>query len=149
MIIVNWSSVPASSFFFLLRTCSLTPRLSRPPVPPSHPDSYTKAPEADYIDAVVVSVLQIHVTQPLGDILVFLTGQEEIETAQEALQERTRKLGSTIKELIICPIYSTLPSDMQAKIFEPTPPNARKVCLGCVVRWTPAQTAPPITKTRL
>ena len=78
---------------------------------------------------MVVSVLQIHVTQPLGDILVFLTGQEEIETAQEALQERTRKLGSTIKELIICPIYSTLPSDMQAKIFEPTPPNARKVYL--------------------
>ena len=78
---------------------------------------------------MVVSVLQIHVTQPLGDILVFLTGQEEIETAQEALQERTRKLGSTIKELIICPIYSTLPSDMQAKIFEPTPLNARKVCL--------------------
>lgn len=35
---------------------------------------YTKAPEADYIDACVVSVLQIHATQPLGDILVFLTG---------------------------------------------------------------------------
>ena len=35
---------------------------------------YTKAPEADYIDAVVVTVLQIHVTQSLGDILVFLTG---------------------------------------------------------------------------
>lgn len=47
---------------------------------------YTKAPEADYLDAVVVSILQIHVTQPLGDILVFLTGQEEIETAQEMLQ---------------------------------------------------------------
>ncbi len=40
---------------------------------------YTKAPEADYIDACVVTILQIHVTQPLGDILVFLTGQEEIE----------------------------------------------------------------------
>ena len=36
---------------------------------------YTKAPEADYIDACVVSVLQIHATQPLGDILVFLTGK--------------------------------------------------------------------------
>jgi pre-mRNA-splicing factor ATP-dependent RNA helicase DHX16 len=35
---------------------------------------YTKAPEADYLDAAVVSVLQIHITQPLGDILVFLTG---------------------------------------------------------------------------
>jgi pre-mRNA-splicing factor ATP-dependent RNA helicase DHX16 len=40
---------------------------------------YTKAPEADYVDACVVSILQIHITQPLGDILVFLTGQEEIE----------------------------------------------------------------------
>ena len=43
-------------------------------------------------------------------------------------QERTRKLGGKIKELIVLPIYSTLPSDMQAKIFEPTPPGARKVC---------------------
>lgn len=44
---------------------------------------YTKAPEADYLDAAMVSVLQIHLTQPLpGDILVFLTGQEEIETLQ-------------------------------------------------------------------
>jgi pre-mRNA-splicing factor ATP-dependent RNA helicase DHX16 len=74
---------------------------------------YTKAPEADYIDAAVVTVLQIHVTQPLGDILVFLTGQEEIETANEMLLERTRRLGSKIRELIILPIYSTLPSDMQ------------------------------------
>ena len=74
---------------------------------------YTKAPEADYIDAAVVTVLQIHVTQPLGDILVFLTGQEEIETANEMLLERTRRLGSKIKELVILPIYSTLPSDMQ------------------------------------
>lgn len=89
---------------------------------------YTKAPEADYIDACVVSILQIHVTQPLGDILVFLTGQEEIETCNELLQERVRRLGSQIKELIILPVYSNLPTDMQAKIFEPTPPNARKVC---------------------
>ena len=88
---------------------------------------YTKAPEADYIDACVVSVLQIHATQPLGDILVFLTGQEEIETCQELLQERSRRLGSKIQELIILPVYSNLPSDMQARIFQPTPPNARKV----------------------
>ena len=46
---------------------------------------YTKAPEADYIEACVVSALQIHVTQPRGDILVFLTGQEEIESANEML----------------------------------------------------------------
>ena len=54
---------------------------------------YTKAPEADYIEATVVSIMQIHVTQPLGDILVFLTGQEEIEKVCEELTERVRKLG--------------------------------------------------------
>lgn len=97
---------------------------------------YTKAPEADYIDAVVVTTLQIHVTQPLGDILVFLTGQEEIETAHEILLERSRKFGSKIKELIIVPIYANLPSDLQAKVFEPTPPNARKVVLATNIAET-------------
>jgi pre-mRNA-splicing factor ATP-dependent RNA helicase DHX16 len=97
---------------------------------------YTKAPEADYIDACVVTVLQIHVTQPLGDILVFLTGQEEIETCQELLLERTRKLGSKIRELVIVPIYANLPSDMQAKVFEPTPPGARKVVLATNIAET-------------
>uniref|UniRef100_A0A8C8CLE0 Helicase ATP-binding domain-containing protein n=1 Tax=Oncorhynchus tshawytscha TaxID=74940 RepID=A0A8C8CLE0_ONCTS len=88
---------------------------------------YTKAPEADYLEACVVSVLQIHVTQPPGDCLVFLTGQEEIETCCELLQERCRRLGSKISELLVLPIYANLPSDMQAKIFSPTPPGSRKV----------------------
>ncbi|KAF6215585.1 hypothetical protein GE061_010341 [Apolygus lucorum] len=97
---------------------------------------YTKAPEADYIDACVVSILQIHATQPLGDILVFLTGQEEIETCQEILTDRVRRLGSRVKELVILPVYSNLPSDMQAKIFEPTPPGARKVVLATNIAET-------------
>jgi len=97
---------------------------------------YTKAPEADYIDAVVVTTLQIHVTQPLGDVLVFLTGQEEIETAQEILIERSRKFGSKIAELLIVPIYANLPSDLQAKVFEPTPPGARKVVLATNIAET-------------
>ena len=49
----------------------------------------------------MVTILQIHITQPLGDVLVFLTGQEEIETCQEILTEKTRGLGSKIKELCI------------------------------------------------
>ncbi|KAJ1521071.1 hypothetical protein ONE63_002777 [Megalurothrips usitatus] len=97
---------------------------------------YTKAPEADYIDAATVSILQIHATQPLGDILVFLTGQEEIETCQEILQERVKRLGSKLKELMILPVYSNLPSEMQAKIFEPTPPGARKVVLATNIAET-------------
>ena len=82
-------------------------------------------------------LLKYNISQNIltGDILVFLTGQEEIETAAEMLQDRTKRLGSKIKELIILPIYANLPTDMQSKIFEPTPPGARKVsdCVICIL----------------
>ncbi|CAG0921614.1 unnamed protein product [Notodromas monacha] len=98
---------------------------------------YTRAPEADYVEAAVVTVLQIHLTQDVpGDVLVFLTGQDEIDTAQEILLDRTRRLGSKIRELVVLPIYANLPSEMQAKIFMPTPPGARKVVLATNIAET-------------
>uniref|UniRef100_A0A6N2L6X2 RNA helicase n=1 Tax=Salix viminalis TaxID=40686 RepID=A0A6N2L6X2_SALVM len=95
-----------------------------------------KVPEPDYLDVAVVTVLQIHVTQPPGDILIFLTGQEEIETAEEIMRHRTTGLGTKIAELIICPIYANLPTELQAKIFEPTPEGARKVVLATNIAET-------------
>ncbi|KAG1837592.1 pre-mRNA splicing factor [Suillus tomentosus] len=97
---------------------------------------YTPQPEANYLHAAITTVFQIHTTQPKGDILVFFTGQDEIEAAQENLQETARALGNKIAELIICPIYANLPSDMQAKIFEPTPDGARKVVLATNIAET-------------
>ncbi|RYP28548.1 hypothetical protein DL767_007154 [Monosporascus sp. MG133] len=97
---------------------------------------YTPAPEANYLAAAITTVFQIHTTQGAGDILVFLTGQDEIEAAEQELTETARKLGNRVKELIICPIYANLPSDLQSKIFEPTPPNARKVVLATNIAET-------------
>lgn len=54
-----------------------------------------------------------HPLQPAGDILVFLTGQEEIEATEELLKQRTKGLGTRIGELLICPIYANLPSELQ------------------------------------
>ena len=71
----------------------------------------------DYLAAALESVIQIHVSEPAGDILVFLTGQEEIETSCEALHERMKLLGENIPELIILPVYSALPSEMQTRIL--------------------------------
>ena len=48
---------------------------------------YTKAPESDYLNAAVVTTIQVHATQPPGDVLIFLTGQEEIEAAEELLKQ--------------------------------------------------------------
>lgn len=45
-------------------------------------------------------------------------------------------MGSKIGELILAPIYANLPSDMQAKIFEPTPPGARKVVIATNIAET-------------
>jgi ATP-dependent RNA helicase DHX8/PRP22 len=49
---------------------------------------YTKEPESDYLDAALVTIMQIHLSEPAGDILVFLTGQEEIDTCCETLYTR-------------------------------------------------------------
>jgi len=90
---------------------------------------YTKEPESDYLDAAMITVMQIHLSQPAGDILVFLTGQEEIDTCCETLYSRMQALGDLAPELIILPVYSALPSEIQSRIFEPAPAGARK----CVV----------------
>ncbi|XP_053993645.1 uncharacterized protein LOC128884344 isoform X2 [Hylaeus volcanicus] len=91
---------------------------------------YSREPETDYIEASLITVLQIHLCEPPGDILLFLTGQEEIDTACQTLHERMRKLESMEPPpLIILPVYSALPSEMQTMIFDPPPPGCRK----CVI----------------
>ena len=42
--------------------------------------------------------MQIHLNKPPGDILLFLTGQEEIDTACKVLFERMKSIGSEVPE---------------------------------------------------
>ncbi|THH04368.1 hypothetical protein EW145_g5571 [Phellinidium pouzarii] len=91
---------------------------------------YTKEPESDYLDASLITIMQIHLSEPPGDILLFLTGQEEIDTSCEILYERMKALGPQVPELLILPVYSALPSEMQSRIFDPAPPGARKVIIA-------------------
>eukprot|EP00949_MAST-11_sp_MAST-11-sp1_P003671 g3671.t1 len=91
---------------------------------------YTKEPEADYLDAALIVCMQIHLEQPPGDILLFLTGQEEIDSACELLYNRMKQLGKSVPELIILPVYSALPSEMQTRIFDPAPEGARKCIIA-------------------
>ncbi|SPJ70589.1 related to ATP dependent RNA helicase [Fusarium torulosum] len=97
---------------------------------------YSKEPEADYLDAALITVMQIHLTEASGDILVFLTGQGEIDTSCKVLHERMKALGPKVPELIILPIYSALPSETQSRIFEPTPAGSRKVILATNIAGT-------------
>ncbi|KAI0541511.1 P-loop containing nucleoside triphosphate hydrolase protein [Xylaria digitata] len=97
---------------------------------------YSREPESDYLDAALVTIMQIHLTEPSGDILLFLTGQEEIDTSCEILYERMKALGPNVPELIICPIYSSLPTEVQSRVFDPAPPGARKVVIATNIAET-------------
>ncbi|KAI1279538.1 ATP-dependent RNA helicase DHX8 [Halotydeus destructor] len=97
---------------------------------------YTKEPETDYLDASLITVMQIHLTEPPGDVLLFLTGQEEIDTACETLYERMKSLGPEVPDLIILPVYSALPGEMQTRIFDPAPPGSRKVVIATNIAET-------------
>lgn len=90
---------------------------------------FSKQAEPDYLDAALITVMQIHLAEPPGDILVFLTGKEEIDTACEILFDRMKSLGRGAPPLMVLPIYSALPSEMQTRVFDPAPPGTRK----CVV----------------
>ena len=92
---------------------------------------YSKQPEPDYVEAALITVMQIHLTEPSGDILVFLTGQEEIDTACQTLNDRMRKLEAhNPPPLIVLPVYSALPSEMQTIIFDRAPPGCRKCIIA-------------------
>ncbi|KAI0404604.1 P-loop containing nucleoside triphosphate hydrolase protein [Xylaria palmicola] len=97
---------------------------------------YSREPESDYLDAALVTIMQIHLTEPSGDVLLFLTGQEEIDTSCEILYERMKALGPNVPELIICPIYSSLPTEVQSRVFDPAPPGARKVVIATNIAET-------------
>ncbi|PKS09134.1 hypothetical protein jhhlp_003748 [Lomentospora prolificans] len=97
---------------------------------------YSREPESDYLEAALLTVMQIHLTEPKGDILLFLTGQEEIDTSCEILYERMKALGPDVPELIILPVYSALPSEIQTRIFEPAPPGSRKVVIATNIAET-------------
>ncbi|KAF3070805.1 putative pre-mRNA-splicing factor ATP-dependent RNA helicase prp43 [Daldinia childiae] len=89
---------------------------------------YTPEPEKDYVEGAIRTVLQIHAGEGEGDILLFLTGEEEIE-------DTCRKISLEVDELVretdcgpmaVYPLYGTLPPHQQQKIFDQAPPPLKK-----------------------
>jgi HrpA-like RNA helicase len=67
---------------------------------------YTLEPQTDYLDSALVTTFQIHLEQPVGDILVFLTGQDEIESLEKLMKEYTRQCPpGSMKVPIQLPIF--------------------------------------------
>ncbi|TFK99651.1 P-loop containing nucleoside triphosphate hydrolase protein [Pterulicium gracile] len=96
---------------------------------------HAKSPCEDYVDSAVKQVLQIHLSLPPGDILVFMTGQEDIEITCQVVSERLSQLDEP-QPLAVLPIYSQMPADLQAKIFEATSDGRRKVIVATNIAET-------------
>lgn len=100
---------------------------------------HERAPVDDYVAAAVRKVLSIHVSSDVstGDILVFMTGQEDITVTCDVLEERLNKDLDNPAPLMILPIFSQMPADLQNKIFNKAPPGMRK----CIVATNIAETS--------
>lgn len=104
---------------------------------------YTPEPENDYFEAALRTVLQIHMCEPEGDILLFLTGEQEIEQACRRVTEECQKMGPEVGPVKCLPLYSSLPSHLQQRIFEPAPaprkegaPPGRKIVISTNIAET-------------
>ncbi|XP_077420453.1 pre-mRNA-splicing factor ATP-dependent RNA helicase PRP16 isoform X2 [Vanacampus margaritifer] len=97
---------------------------------------FSKTPQEDYVEAAVKQALQIHLSGLIGDILIFMPGQEDIEVTSDQIVERLEELDNA-PALAVLPIYSQLPSDLQAKIFQKAPDGVRK----CIVATNIAETS--------
>ena len=104
---------------------------------------YSRGTVTDHVNAAVTQALNIHVGGKEGDILIFMPGQEDIEVTCAHLEERLIEIEADADPqnkpdpLTVLPIYSQLPSDLQAKIFQQAPQNVRK----CVVSTNIAETS--------
>ena len=92
--------------------------------------------ESDYQHAALVTVFQIHQNEPEGDILVFCTGQEEIESMLSTTRTTAKNLPFGCSKLIAFPLYAALPSQMQMKVFDPTPAGTRKIIFSTNIAET-------------
>ncbi|PSS20318.1 hypothetical protein M430DRAFT_58167 [Amorphotheca resinae ATCC 22711] len=88
---------------------------------------YLEKPAEDYVEKAVQTVFDIHTKEPDGDILVFLTGREEIDTAVQAISERAASLHPRAQSLMALPLYAGLSTEQQMYVFEEAPENTRKV----------------------
>ncbi|KAK2960604.1 putative Pre-mRNA-splicing factor ATP-dependent RNA helicase ddx-15 [Blattamonas nauphoetae] len=87
---------------------------------------YTPQSVCNCLSACIDTVVQIHTLEKVGDILLFLSGEEEITKVCAAIEKKLQKYSEDIdeeeiSEAIVLPLYSLLPPSQQEEIFKPAP----------------------------
>ncbi|KKZ61445.1 hypothetical protein EMCG_03927 [[Emmonsia] crescens] len=91
---------------------------------------FLETPAEDYVERAIKTVFDIHTREPDGDILVFLTGREEIDTVIQQISERANSLHAKAPGLLPLPLYAGLTTEQQLYVFEPAPEKTRKVIVS-------------------
>jgi pre-mRNA-splicing factor ATP-dependent RNA helicase DHX15/PRP43 len=104
---------------------------------------YSEKIEQDYVLAAIRTIIDIHANQPAGDILVFMTGEAEIDITCKDVMYEIRQYGDSVGNLSCIPCYSSLPPHEQTRIFSAAPgPNARGIPgRKCVIATNIAETS--------
>ncbi|KAK9432455.1 P-loop containing nucleoside triphosphate hydrolase protein [Lipomyces doorenjongii] len=97
---------------------------------------YLSKPVEDIVDATVRTAIQIHASEPMGDILAFLAGQEDIDKAVDMLNDMIQSLPKGVPDLIALPLYAALPPQQQLKVFEKVAGNKRKIIIATNIAET-------------
>lgn len=96
---------------------------------------YLKDPCPCYVKETVATCMKIHEKEGSGDVLAFLTGQEEVLQAVELLREHQNNRRNK-DDLLILPMYGTLPNSDQLKVFFGAPKGMRKIILATNIAET-------------
>ncbi|KAJ2958377.1 hypothetical protein NQ176_g11185 [Zarea fungicola] len=88
---------------------------------------FLDAPAENYVERAISTVVDIHTQEGEGDILVFLTGREEIDFAVQAISERAPQLETKYGPLQPMPLYAGLTTEEQMYVFDSPPKGTRKV----------------------
>ena len=91
---------------------------------------FLEEPAEDYVERAVKTVFDIHSSEADGDILLFLTGREEIETTIQMISEQTASLHPRARSILPLPMYAGLSTEQQLYVFEPASENTRKVIVS-------------------
>ena len=102
---------------------------------------YTENPERDYLEATIRTAVQIHACEPPGDILVFLTGEEEIEDACMKIKREVSNMGDRVGDIMVVPLYASLPPQQQQRVFDVAPSSrntrtSRKIVISTNIAET-------------
>lgn len=88
---------------------------------------YLMEPCEEYLERAIKTIFDIHSSEPEGDVLLFLTGRDEIETLIEMIADRLPSLPNGSDKILPLPLYAGLTTEQQMYVFEAAPDNTRKV----------------------